>query len=90
MSETKHACQRKWWTEHSINGPAIDECREDPDGTFWCDNGEYSSQVDYCPICGAAAPTKIGPEPDLGCNMGGYLVVDHEAAQRYRAKKGQQ
>lgn len=33
-------------------GAAIDYCREDPDGTLWVGNGEYGSQVNFCPYCG--------------------------------------
>ena len=40
-------------------GAAIDVCYEDKEGRFWADNGEYSSQVNYCPWCGAKAPMQI-------------------------------
>lgn len=41
-------------------GGAINECDEDPCGHFWVSNGEYSSQVAYCPSCGAKVPTAPG------------------------------
>jgi hypothetical protein len=40
-------------------GPAIDECNEDDEGRFWVGNGEYESQVNYCPVCGMKAPRQI-------------------------------
>lgn len=43
-------------TPHGDYGEAIDSCHELDDGTFWVGNGEYSSQVNFCPYCGAAAP----------------------------------
>jgi len=39
-------------------GQAILNCREE-DGQFWVENGEYSSQVNYCPFCGAKAPEQV-------------------------------
>lgn len=39
-------------------GPAIEHCLERDDGTFWAGNGEYDSQVAYCPFCGARAPVQ--------------------------------
>lgn len=43
-------------------GAAVEACYEREDGTFWVSNGEYSSQVNYCPVCGAKAPKQIGGE----------------------------
>lgn len=40
-------------------GDAIDDCAEDDQGRFWASNGEYGSQVNYCPVCGAKAPTPV-------------------------------
>lgn len=42
-------------------GSAMDDCESERDGTFWVSNGEYASQVNFCPVCGAKAPT---PVPD--------------------------
>ena len=39
-------------------GPAIEYCRES-DGEFWVDNGEYATQVNYCPWCGEKAPKPV-------------------------------
>ena len=44
-------------------GVAVDMCHEKPDGTFWASNGEYSSQVNYCPVCGARAPKQVEEQP---------------------------
>jgi hypothetical protein len=38
-------------------GSAIDGCDELDDGTLWISNGEYSSQVLFCPYCGFRART---------------------------------
>ena len=40
-------------------GVAIDDCYEDDEGRFWAGNGEYGSQVNYCPVCGTKAPKQI-------------------------------
>jgi hypothetical protein len=41
-------------------GAAIESCDEHQDGTLWVGNGEYGSQVNYCPVCGYEAKLK-GP-----------------------------
>lgn len=33
-------------------GPAIKVCYEDDQGRLWAENGEYSSRVNFCPVCG--------------------------------------
>lgn len=40
-------------------GEAVCDCWEGEDGTFVADNGEYANRVNYCPFCGAKAPTQI-------------------------------
>jgi hypothetical protein len=40
-------------------GVAFHNCIEDDNGRLWIQNGEYASQVNYCPICGYKAPTQI-------------------------------
>jgi len=40
-------------------GEAIAICKEDEQGRFFVGNGEYLTQVNYCPWCGAKAPTQI-------------------------------
>lgn len=40
-------------------GPAVDDCAEDADGTLHVGNGEYGSQVNYCPVCGYRATVQI-------------------------------
>ncbi len=40
-------------------GAAIDECHEDQDGCLFAGNGEYGSQVNFCPMCGYEAKKKI-------------------------------
>lgn len=56
MNETinpEHDCQMS--TKKGGYGVAVEYCYED-DGYFWVSNGEYASQVNYCPICGKQAP----------------------------------
>jgi hypothetical protein len=43
-------------------GIAFDRVEEDEDGRLWIDNGEYVSQVNYCPMTGRPARVKIGEE----------------------------
>ena len=51
-----HRC--KLDSAESMWGPAIDQCVEREDGTLWAGNGEYESQVNFCPACGYAAKVK--------------------------------
>ncbi len=44
---------------HRHCGPAVDESRQDADGKLWVDNGEYATQVNFCPRCGYAAPVPV-------------------------------
>lgn len=44
-------------------GSAVTECSEDEDGTLWAGNGEYESQVNFCPGCGYKAKV---PSPEDG------------------------
>jgi|WetSurMetagenome_2_1015567.scaffolds.fasta_scaffold2070624_1 hypothetical protein len=51
----KHQCNKT--TRYGAYGPAIDNCWEGKDGRLWVANGEYASEVHYCPYCGFKAPT---------------------------------
>jgi len=42
-----------------LYGAAIIECAEDLEGRLFVENGEYGSQVNYCPMCGYEAKVKI-------------------------------
>jgi len=44
---------------YKMYGGAITRCWEDEEGQFWVDNGEYCSQVNYCPYTGTKAPKQI-------------------------------
>ena len=57
MTEQSHYCELS--APDRAYGPAIECCTEDADGFFWAENGEYSSQVNYCPVCGAKAPRQV-------------------------------
>jgi hypothetical protein len=51
-----HECEGT--TPHADYGEAINFCVEYDDGDLWAGNGEYSSQVAYCPYCGFPARVK--------------------------------
>lgn len=42
------------------HGCAIDDCYEDIKGFLFVSNGEYGSQVNFCPMCGYKAKKSIG------------------------------
>ena len=54
----QHRCAQPQTAKHGKWGPGIDECYE-KDGEYWIDNGEYSSQVNFCPVCGTRAPVQV-------------------------------
>jgi len=45
-------------------GPAIDYCYEEEDGSLWAGNGEYESQVNFCPFCGKKAKRQMIKKAD--------------------------
>ena len=57
--ENKHKCSLPDGAKYLNCGPALDNCEEDDDGELYIDNGEYASQVNFCPICGYEAKVKI-------------------------------
>lgn len=58
MAAQEHQCDMH--TMDGGYGQAVGECYSD-DGHFWVSNGEYASQVNYCPACGAKAPLPAEP-----------------------------
>ncbi len=46
-------------SDWDVYGPAIEYCTEDVEGKLWSGNGEYQSQVNFCPGCGFQARTQI-------------------------------
>lgn len=58
-----HQCKGRTPEDDSFNshGAAIVTCGETHEGKLFVDNGEYSSQVSFCPYCGykAKVPAKI-------------------------------
>ena len=56
-----HACRMSKFP-HRHCGPAVSHSRQDPDGTLWVDNGEYATQVNFCPCCGHAAQVPVVQE----------------------------
>lgn len=57
----RHKCVMFGWPRSGY-GEAVDGCDETRDGEFWVGNGEYSSQVNYCPACGAKAPKQVATQ----------------------------
>jgi hypothetical protein len=55
FSPGKHSCALR--SDYSACGVAVSECAEDDEGHFWVSNGEYSSMVAFCPVCGVKAST---------------------------------
>lgn len=53
----QHFCSL-WSAEKGDTG-AVDDCVENDAGEFWAGTGEYGSQVNYCPVCGAKAPVQV-------------------------------
>ena len=49
----------KFYTPQGLFGTAIDYTRIDSEGKMWVGNGEYESQVNFCPITGKQAPTQL-------------------------------
>jgi hypothetical protein len=43
-------------------GIAIDYTRIDKEGKMWVGNGEYETQVNYCPFTGTQAPKQMKVE----------------------------
>jgi len=46
-------------TPEDTYGHAVDTTWERKDGTMWVSNGEYTSQVNYCPITGKKAVKQV-------------------------------
>lgn len=40
-------------------GPAVEYTRVDSLGKMWAGNGEYETQVNYCPFSGVKAPVQM-------------------------------
>lgn len=46
-------------TPRKLWGDAITYTRIDEKGRMWIGNGEYESQVNFCPMTGVEAPVKL-------------------------------
>lgn len=49
----------RYSTPENTYGGAVDTTMEEQDGTMWVTNGEYTSQVNYCPITGKKAIKQV-------------------------------
>ena len=56
-NDDRHDCTLD--APYDVYGPAITDCTEDSQGMFFAGNGEYGSQVNFCPVCGVKAPKQI-------------------------------
>lgn len=54
--ENEICCEGSWPSD--MYGPAITQVTI-VNNKIWIDNGEYSTQVNYCPICGRKALKEI-------------------------------
>lgn len=43
-------------------GPSVEYVRVDESGKMWIGNGEYESQVNFCPFTGTPAPVQMKVE----------------------------
>lgn len=59
MEENQEQYHKTYITPYELWGRAITSTYERNDGTLWVSNEEYASQVNYCPITGYEAKTKI-------------------------------
>jgi hypothetical protein len=51
--------KEKYCAPRGIWGDATTYTRIDESGKMWIGNGEYESQVNYCPMTGVEAPVKL-------------------------------
>jgi hypothetical protein len=56
--ENAHVCDLEN-ADYMLFGCALTTCAEDDEGKLWADNGEYGSQVNFCPVCGYEAKVKV-------------------------------
>lgn len=50
----------------AIHGDAFSVAYEQADGSLWVENGEYASQVNFCPYCGFKAKVQLQPVTEDG------------------------
>jgi hypothetical protein len=63
MKTPMHKCEGHF--PHDGYGEAIDSCYANEVGEMWAGNGEYGSQVCYCPYCGEKARVQPVIEPTI-------------------------
>lgn len=57
-----HYCEMPTMSEDAFTGASISYCREYDDDKLFAGNGEYESQVNFCPICGYKSKIDIKKE----------------------------
>lgn len=59
----------EFYTKNDAYGSAINTCWEEQNGEMWVSNGEYSSQINFCPITGRKATIQIPlTDPNIKLN----------------------
>lgn len=53
-----HFCEDDYLPS-AMHGDAVTKCAEMETGELWVSNGEYASQVNFCPFCGFAARVPV-------------------------------
>ena len=54
---------------------AIDYVRVGEDGKMWAGNGEYESQVNFCPFTGTPAPVQMKAEDYVSSFSGDRMKI---------------
>lgn len=56
-----HKCINELYDQNKSRswGNAISECYENEQDEFWVENGEYDTEVNFCPFCGKESPKHI-------------------------------
>lgn len=53
-----HNCDLEYFPSDAY-GVAVDHCFEGENGELWVGNGEYATQVNFCPKCGYKAKKEV-------------------------------
>lgn len=71
-------------TPHALHGNAISEIIFTDNGEIWISNGEYASQVNYCPMTGKKAGIQVTLEVLKNWNTDNfYKFNDDENTTEY-------
>ncbi len=51
--------EQRFISPQRLYGKAVEYVKEDSEGRMWIGNGEYETQVNFCPFTGKPAVTKM-------------------------------